>query len=281
MNARVAMKLFSVGLWILFCAAGSFAQSATFVKMDGTTQGTWQGSYGSDGQVIALGTQHSPSYATVNVANAFTWNWDPGTSDVRALQFSSGRQATCFYNNPGFSININITDGNTHQLAAYGVDWDSSARGATLTISDTATGTKLDSRSLSGYHNGIYLVWNVSGNVTLTFTDTAGANAVLSGLFFDTNGGPPPPPPAHYVVVGTIPPAGTGSPITSANFYRAGSATGTLIKIGSSSTLTNGSYYFNDTGVTAGATYYYAVTYVSENGESAPNGRIPVTIPSP
>jgi hypothetical protein len=276
------MRIFAVTLVAFFCAAGSFAQSATFVKMDGTTQGTWQGTYGNDGQFIALGTQHLPAYATLNVANAFTWNWDPGTSEARALQFSSGgRQATCFYNNPGFSINIHITDGNTHQLAVYAVDWDSSVRAATLTISDAATGTKLDSRSLSGYHNGIYLVWNISGNVTLTFTETAGANAVLSGLFFDTNGGPPPPPPAHYVVVGTIPPAGTGSPITSANFYRAVSSTGTLTKIGSSSTLVNGSYYFNDTAVIAGATYYYAVTYVSENGESAANGRIPVTIPSP
>jgi hypothetical protein len=43
----------------------------------------------------------------------------------------------------------------------------------------------LDSRTLSSFHNGTYLTWYLSGHVRLRFTKLAGANAVLSGLFFD------------------------------------------------------------------------------------------------
>src|SRR5262249_3035160 len=50
----------------------------------------------------------------------------------------------------------------------------------------------LDSQSVSGFQNGKYLVWALKGHVVLRFTLTGGANAVVSGLFFDT------PPPQAY-----------------------------------------------------------------------------------
>ena len=34
------------------------------------------------------------------------------------------------------------------------------------------------------FHNGQYITWNISGHVQLKFTNLAGANAVISGLFF-------------------------------------------------------------------------------------------------
>ena len=49
---------------------------------------------------------------------------------------------------------------------------------------DDLTGTVLDTRALSGFQGGQYLVLNLSGSVTLRVTVTAGLNAVASGLFF-------------------------------------------------------------------------------------------------
>ena len=44
----------------------------------------------------------------------------------------------------------------------------------------------LDSQSLtSSFNGGVYLVWNVSGHVKVRVTLTGGANAVMSGWFFE------------------------------------------------------------------------------------------------
>jgi len=46
-------------------------------------------------------------------------------------------------------------------------------------------GNLLDTRFVSGFINGLYLVWNLSGRVIVRFTNTnPSSNAVMSGLFF-------------------------------------------------------------------------------------------------
>jgi len=42
----------------------------------------------------------------------------------------------------------------------------------------------LDTRTLSGFKNGIYLAWGISGHVKINIIHTGGANAVVSGVFF-------------------------------------------------------------------------------------------------
>ena len=79
---------------------------------------------------------------------------------------------------------MNITDGQSHQVALYAVDWDNGGRSEMIQVIDTATGKVLDSRTISSFQNGVYLVWNVSGNVTFKVVNTSNTNAVLSGLFF-------------------------------------------------------------------------------------------------
>src|SRR5205807_10461299 len=74
----------------------------------------------------------------------------------------------------------------THQVALYLLDWDSygGGRSERVDILD-ANNTLLDSRSVSGFANGQYLVWNLSGHVTLRITNlNASSNAVVSGLLF-------------------------------------------------------------------------------------------------
>ncbi len=53
-----------------------------------------------------------------------------------------------------------------------------------MQILDGESGAVLDTRSLSGFSNGIYLVWSLTGHVTVKFTNTGPQNAVLSGMFF-------------------------------------------------------------------------------------------------
>jgi hypothetical protein len=56
---------------------------------------------------------------------------------------------------------------------------------------------------VSSFASGIYLQWEVTGNVEITFTKTGGPSAVLNGLFFD-------PPTAMSPLVKMRPP-GSGT----------------------------------------------------------------------
>ena len=82
-------------------------------------------------------------------------------------------------------MDIDFTDGKTHDLELYFVDWDSTARSELVQISDAFTGAVLDTETVSSFHSGVYDNWQVTGNVLVTITDLTGANAVLSGLFID------------------------------------------------------------------------------------------------
>ncbi|MGD0963578.1 MAG: hypothetical protein ABSA57_06715, partial [Candidatus Acidiferrales bacterium] len=75
-------------------------------------------------------------------------------------------------------------DGNTHRVAVYALDWDNYGRSETIQVLDAATNAVLDSRSISAFTQGVYLVWNISGNVKINVTTTGGLNSVVSGVFF-------------------------------------------------------------------------------------------------
>jgi hypothetical protein len=168
---------------------GSSSTAVTFIKTDTTTQGNWKGSYGADGAAIENDSTNYPAYATVAFTNAIAYSgWASSTSDARApLKYASStdRIASCWYNNPSYSIDVNLTDGQSHQVALYCLDWDTNARAQTFTIADAGTGTVLDGpRSLRNFNGGAFEVWNIKGHVKITLNCTAGYNAVVSALFF-------------------------------------------------------------------------------------------------
>jgi len=165
----------------------TLTSSATFVKTDTTTQGNWKGVYGADGYNI-IGDDGStvyPAYATVTKGTQVYGEWTKSSTEVRCLQKhaanSTDRVAGIWYTT-SWSTGFNLTG--THQLAFYFLDYPNSGFAETVTIKDTATGVVLDTRSVSNFYNGIYEVWNISGNVTFTFTSTAGHWAPISGFFF-------------------------------------------------------------------------------------------------
>ena len=161
--------------------------SATFVRTDVTTQGTWVGTYGSQGYGLTTDPVAYPAYAQVTVAGANVHTWAASTSDGRALQHASGggRVASTWYAGTSFTVDVNLTDGATHQVALYAVDWDATTRAERVDVLDAVSGVVLDSQLVSGFHGGQYLVWNLSGHVTLRVTNVGTPNVVVSGLFFD------------------------------------------------------------------------------------------------
>ena len=165
--------------------ATSSPNSASYVKTDATDERSWQGVYGAQGTDIAGAAGNVPSYAQVTLSGQQSWTWAASTTDVRALQNpAGGRVAACWYGS-SFSVDVNLTDGLTHQVGLYYLDWDSGGHSERVDVLDAATGTVLDSRTVSSFSGGQYLVWNLTGHVTFRITDLTGPNAVLGGLFFD------------------------------------------------------------------------------------------------
>jgi len=97
---------------------------------------------------------------------------------------TSGRIAACWYSGTSFNIDVNCTGTAKHRLALYFLDWDGNTRAERIDIINPATGAVLNSQSVSSFYWGKYLVWDISGHVTIRITRTGGANAVVSGLFF-------------------------------------------------------------------------------------------------
>ena len=166
--------------------------STTFIKADTATMGNWVGRYGVEGfEVSQDGNINIPGYAQIAFANQANWTWAASTNSLPALQKPENpidRIAGTWFSGNAFTIDVNLTDGNNHQIALYALDYDTSARAETIRVLDGSTGAVLDSTALSAgsFHNGVYLVWNVKGHVTFQVNKNAGSNAVISGLFFDS-----------------------------------------------------------------------------------------------
>ena len=173
--------------------------SAAFVKTDLTTQGNWKAAYGKDGAIVVGDSQLVPSYVHFTLSNAATYLWSSSTGDVRAPKrvASAERVAARWQAGGSFTIALDFTDGLSHQVAMYALDWDDHfGRTEKIEILD-GNGAVLDSRSLSGFFGGQYLVWNLGGRITIRVTNTnAPSNAVISSLLF---GGPRGGPAATFV----------------------------------------------------------------------------------
>ncbi len=180
-------------------SGGGGGGAATFVRTDASTQGSWVGVYGTDGYLLLGGAASYPAYAQVTLAGQQTWVWAGASSDVRALQQvgTTNRIAGTAYSATSFTIDINLVDGLTHQIAFYALDWDGAGRQETIDVSDATSGAALDAaRAVSGFSGGQYWIWQASGHIKLKITRVSGPNAGVTGLFFDPigiagSGGPP------------------------------------------------------------------------------------------
>jgi uncharacterized protein (TIGR03437 family) len=96
----------------------------------------------------------------------------------------SDRIAARWESSSFFTVEVNFTDGLTHRVAIYAVDWDGSNRQQRVDVIDWATNVLLDSRGMSSFNGGQYLVWNLRGRVKFIVNKVGGRPAVVSGLYF-------------------------------------------------------------------------------------------------
>jgi hypothetical protein len=142
--------------------------------------------------------------------NAQAWIWptpwdddvapDPYTIDVRALlqpdgihripsTWDDGSEMFPGYEYPNMYIYLTLPLG-YYRLALYGLDFDTTEREQVYNLYDSDTGELLDSHYVELHGQGIYTIFMVTGpiNLTIEVVNTAGANAVLSGIFVDCYG---------------------------------------------------------------------------------------------
>jgi Hypothetical glycosyl hydrolase family 15/Bacterial Ig-like domain (group 2) len=163
--------------------SGPVPGAATFVAADTTDQGNWQGTYGAQGYNVIGAAASNPSYAAVVPSRKSQYVWTRSTTDVRALSNPAGGRIAAAWYAPSFTVNVNVTDGQTHQLALYFLDWAKTGRKERIDVLN-ASGQVLDTHTISSFSGGQYEIWNISGDVTFRITSLSGANALLSGVFF-------------------------------------------------------------------------------------------------
>jgi hypothetical protein len=165
--------------------------TATFIKTDSSTAGSWKGVYGADGFSVIGDTASYPSYVTVT-SSGLLRTWTTSTTDPRGLQKASAsdRIASAWYSWGTFTIDLRFTDNGTHQVALYLLDWDNYyGRAERIDILD-ANNALLDTRTVSSFVGGKYLVWNLSGHVIIKVVNVNPSSyAVVSGLFFGGSSG--------------------------------------------------------------------------------------------
>jgi uncharacterized protein (TIGR03437 family) len=221
--------------------AASPLASATFVQLDTTTKGNWKNTYGGDGFNTVNDVVNYPAYAQVSVsANSPTWA--SSTTDTRALQKMNGsdRVAARWESNSFFTIDVNLTDGLTHRVAIYGLDWDGNNRSERVDLLDWTTNVLLDSRTISQFNGGQYLIWDIRGRVKIVVNKTGAKTAVVSGIYFGGNTPSPTPTPIPTPSSTPTPTAGAPQvtltvPTTGATFVA-----GTNITLSATATDANG-----------------------------------------
>jgi hypothetical protein len=167
--------------------AVSTVAAAGFAGVDAATQGWWKNRYGADGYQVIGEAASYPTYATVTPSGHSSWVWESTSTDVRALEKSGAtadRMAATWYSAGQMNVDLNLKDGQTHRVALYMLDYEGAGRSQRVEVIDAADGRVLDTRDVSDFVGGKYLVYDLRGNVRVRITNTGPVNAVLSGVFF-------------------------------------------------------------------------------------------------
>ena len=176
----------------IFLDAPTGPTAAAFLEEDTATEGNWIGTYGTQGYDVIGNAVSIPSYATVTAPEQRAYIWSTSTPATSALEnvpgTAPGRTAACWNSAQASRWTWNLPMVRRTIWSCIS-SIDGTSRAEQVTISNAFTGAVLDTETISSFHSGVYLKWAVSGNVLITITNLSGANAVLSGLFFDPPSG--------------------------------------------------------------------------------------------
>ena len=130
--------------------------TATLLEQDATTQGSWIGTYGAQGYDIVAGPSSLPANDTVTPSGQSTYTWTTTSSDPRALQVpgSSNRVAAVWYSATSFTVDVNLADGQAHDLELYFDDWDNRAGASRCRSATRRRATVLDTETISSFQSG-------------------------------------------------------------------------------------------------------------------------------
>jgi hypothetical protein len=151
-------------------------------------QGTWVGTYGADGYDL-FGWNGSTDLVSLPLVldQGSRYQWVSPTTAVQALQSpdATTRRASCVYDSSQLRMHLSFNGAYSGTVHLYALDWDSTSRRETITINDGSGPRTADISS--AFNQGAWISAPISvlagGSVTITVTPTAGANAVLSGIF--------------------------------------------------------------------------------------------------
>ena len=149
-------------------------------------QGNWVGTYGkTEYDLLAFNgssDETSLSNASVSIEQGSRWQWSPSTTEERALQnpSKSTRVAATLYDSNQIKLSLSFTAAYSGNLELYALDWDSARREM---ISVNGQSAVLSSEFNEGAWVSFPINVAAGGTVTIIVDRTAGANAVLSGIF--------------------------------------------------------------------------------------------------
>jgi hypothetical protein len=243
------------------------------------------GNYGSDGYGL-LGWNGSTDLvslpqSTISLDQGAPWSWSSSTSALLALESPdiTSHRATCWFYGTQLRLHLAFPSSYVGTVYLYAIDWDSTVRRENVTIND-GSGPRT-AFITTDFSQGAWINAHVSvpagGSVTITVDRTAGANAVLSGLFLGAPSGAPSAP------AGLAATAASSSQINLSWSASAGAGSYQIQRSPDGSTgwtqvgSTSSGLSYSDTSLTGATTYFYRVTGSNSVGASPPSNVVSAT----
>jgi hypothetical protein len=194
-HSSVCFALVLCALLSTVAATPLGAASANYLGIDTTTKGNWKGVYGQDGNVIAQHSVQAPTYSTFDTRNVSLYLLDLWSTDPRSLlkflySYSASERIASFFHSASYlDIIVSATDNQPHRVALYFCDWTYIGRSVTVETRDYATDALFDTRQLTDYTGGVYLIYSYNGGVYFRvknnnvglYSPTASVSAVFWG----------------------------------------------------------------------------------------------------
>ena len=260
------------------------ASTATLIGYTQAPQGNWVGSYGANGYAL-LGWNGSSDLVslpgiTLTLDNGQRFEWSGSTTAVQALQSpdATTRHASSWYDASQVRLHLTFSSAFSGTMHLYALDWDTTGRRETITIND-GSGPQA-ANITTDFSGGAWVNAPVNvgagGTVTITVTQTAGLNAVISGVFL--GGGPPAPAAPTGVTATSVSASQIGvswtavANATSYKIQRSPDGSTGWTQVGTSTTTS-----FTDSGLSPATTYFYRVIASNNAGDSAPSATASAT----
>jgi hypothetical protein len=149
------------------------------------------GAYGSRGHLLAAWNNSSDVVALTGASRTLLQGirhrWSANTGQLRALEnpAQSLRRAAAYYHDNEVRVRIDFSTAFSGRLHVYALDWDTTGRRQTVSVTCGAVTQTLT--LTTSFNQGAWLHYTISApagtSCTISATRTAGANAVISGIF--------------------------------------------------------------------------------------------------